>query len=43
MEVDPAWFSGYKYRPDCVIRWIVIYAVESAIHISNNWGQMRNH
>ena len=23
---------------DCLIRWIVIYAVDSVIHLLNNWG-----
>ena len=24
---------------NCAIQWIVIYPVDSAIHLSNNWGQ----
>ena len=24
---------------DCAIQWIVIYPVDSAIHLLNNWGQ----
>ena len=28
---------------DPPLLWIVIYPVDSAIHLSNNWGQMANH
>ena len=27
-------------KTNCTIRWIVIYPVDSAIHLSNNWGQL---
>ena len=27
-------------KTNCTIRWIVIYPVDSAIHLSNDWGQL---
>ena len=27
-------------KTNCTIRWIVIYPVDNAIHLSNNWGQL---
>ena len=30
-------FSEVSY---CVIRWVMIYLVDGAIHLLNNWGQM---
>ena len=32
-----------KKNLDPPLLWIVIYLVDSAIHLSNNWGQMANH
>ena len=34
------WISITK--TNCVIYWIVIYPVDSAIHLQNNWGQVCN-
>ena len=33
-----AWSSAIR-KTNCAIQWIVIYPVNSAIHLSNNWGQ----
>ena len=27
-------------KTNCTIRWIEIYPVDNAIHLSNNWGQL---
>ena len=44
--------DGYRYPPEnlhpmdkyyetnCVLQWIVIYPVNSAIQLLNNWGQV---
>ena len=29
-------------KTNCVIHWIVIYLMDSAIHLLNNWGQIYN-
>ena len=30
----------YYYKTNCVIQWIEIYPVNSAIQLLNNWGQV---
>ena len=40
-RVDHVWIKpGFRVNPNCVIQWIEIYPVNSAIQLLNNWGQV---